>query len=82
MGWCVSMPFGETFIVINLVAYSERVCLSDCVSPVRARESNASSGTNICLCKLGGLEGKCIPPFACNHPSMQKCVRIRRRKNY
>lgn len=27
----VSMPFGETFIVINLVAYSERASLSDCV---------------------------------------------------
>lgn len=34
--WCVSMPFGETFIVINLVTFSE--CVRLCVqgSPTQA----------------------------------------------
>lgn len=70
------MPFGETFIVINLVACLERVCV--CVR----REAEHKLGYNICLCKPvdGVLETKCTL-LACNHVtlcSMPKCFTIGR----
>lgn len=72
-GWCVSMPFGATFIVINLVVYSERVGLSDCVCVCQGFEHKL--GYNICSCKHanGGFEGKCTL-LACNHPTLSEGV--------